>query len=184
MRGTSLSLSQAATIRCGELWLRLADIFPTVMLDIEQGRAEDIIQYDTYRYKSPIFGSGYMVWTFSSSLMFWEKAILPILSEYKAERVTWSNQRHNPRVFLVKLPSTVEGVRRFRIWAKSDSVDTSALCDECIDMDRASWHDDVIDCDYDDYDYYFDYDQEDIALEQLSLEVAIKFDKKARRKSR
>jgi hypothetical protein len=159
-----------------ELWLRLMDIFPTVMMDMERGGDAEIIQYETYRYRAVVAGDGYMVWVLPSTPSFWEKAILPILSEYAAERVTWSKHRYNPRAFLVKLPMNPLGVQNFREWAKSGSTDTLTFVREHLYDDGWAYADD----DYWSYQYEDDLDQMDEQFE----EIAEKFEKKARSKNR
>lgn len=166
-------LPTATIVRYRELWLRLVDLFPTAMLDIERGQAEHIITYETYRYNAVVNGNGYMVWALSSSPLFWNKAILPILAEYKTERVTWSKHRYNPRAFLVKLPLNQGGVQDFREWAKSGSTDTMLFNGESV-------YDGV--GDYPEYDDYWDYDDYLDFLEDKYDEIEEAFEKKTRRR--
>lgn len=168
-------LPTAAIIRYRELWLRLVDLFPTVMSDIEQGLEERIIMYETYRYKAVVRGEGYMVWVLRSSPLFWHKAILPILAEYKADRITWSTHRYNPRAFLVKLPLNRGGVQDFREWAKSGSTDTTVFIHE------NSYGEEWLYSDDDDWDDDWDYDCEyDFFKEDQYEEIEEMFDKKVR----
>jgi hypothetical protein len=102
---------------------------------------------------------------------------LPILAEYKAERVTWSKHRYNPRVFLVKLPLNTHGVQSFREWAKSGSPDTTAFNNDLL-YDSADYDDYADDWDYDDL-----YDDDLDNMEELCKHVEEKFEKKERRKS-
>jgi hypothetical protein len=149
------------------------------MADMEQSEAlaNLTIGYETYRYKAVVDGDGYMVWMISSSPNFWEKAILPILAEYKAERITWRKHRYNPRAFLVKLPLSSSGVQNFREWAKSGSTDTVTIMRESIydDYDEHSYDDD-----WWDYDSLYDDDLE--SMEELCKHVEEKFERRARRK--
>jgi hypothetical protein len=146
------------------------------MADMEKSEAlaNLTIGYETYRYKAVVDGDGYMVWMVSSSPNFWEKAILPILAEYKAERITWSKHRYNPRAFLVKLPLSSSGVQNFREWAKSGSTDTVTVMRESIYDDDYGYPED----DYWSYEYEDELDQMDKEYE----EIAEKFERKARRK--
>jgi hypothetical protein len=146
------------------------------MADMEQSEAlaNLTIGYETYRYKAVVDGDGYMVWMISSSPNFWEKAILPILAEYKAERITWSKHRYNPRAFLVKLPLSSSGVTHFREWAKSGSPDT-------LTFDRGDAYDDEW-SPSDDYWDSWDSDDDLADLEKEYEEIAEKFEKKTRRK--
>ena len=173
-RYRSWDSSQAIT-KYRELWLRLCDIFPLLMADVEQSEAlaNLTIGYETYRYKAVVDGHGYMVWMISSSPNFWEKAILPILAEYKAERITWSKHRYNPRAFLVKLPLSSTGVTHFREWVKSGSMDTTTFVRESIYDDDYGYQED---------DYWgYEYEDELDKMEEYD-ELAERFDKKARRK--
>lgn len=167
-------ISFVAITRYRELWLRLCDIFPTVLMDLERGNEQQIIMYESYRYNAVVEGEGYMVWTMPSSASFWEKAILPILAEYKAERVAWSKHRYNPRVFLVKLPLSSSGVTHFREWVQSGSMNTESFV-------RASLYDD-----HDEHSTYDDdwwdcyYDEPD--TDEIYAAYTEKFDKQTRRK--
>ncbi len=164
-----------AIVKYRELWLRLCDIFPVLATDAE--RSGDItISFENYRYKAVVDGDGYMVWAVPSSPSFWEKAILPILAEYKAERITWSTHRYNPRVFLVKLPLSSSGVTHFREWVASGSTNTETFVRESI-YDNDGWESYEDDCDWELY-YDNDLDNE----EALQEEVRERFERKTRRK--
>lgn len=164
----------ATLTRYRELWLRLLDFFPVTQLDLEQGHEDAIIKYETYRYKAVVDGEGYMVWVLSSSQMFWEKAVLPLLAEYKKERITWSHHRYNPRAFLVKLPLNTYGVQSFREWAKSGSTDTTSFIRESVYDD--GWA-------YADEDYWsYLYEDELDEMEEQCEEIEAKFERKTRRR--
>jgi hypothetical protein len=165
--------------RYRQLWLRLMDMFPTVMMDMEQdGQDKLIIQYESFRYRAVAQGSGYMTWSFPSSPKFWEKAVLPILAEYSNERMTWSTHRYNPRVFLVKMVFTPDEVQDFRDWAKSGSTNT----EESLDYAARRYETDWPFPDDDDFDYYVDYDDDLANEEAITKEVEEKFERKAKRK--
>lgn len=157
-----------------ELWLRLMDIFPTVMTDMERGHEDKTILYENYRYNAVVSGSGYMVWVLPcSNQVFWQKAILPILDEYRKERVTWSRHRYNTRAFLVKLPLNVDGVQSFRDWAKSGSTDVESFA-----ANEWSYDDDYADYPYE--DWWDSYDEDEPYAEYS--EYAEKFERKERRR--